>query len=168
MFPLFRRVTLGVGLALILSLVVLSAQGTDPLVGTWKLNVAASTYSPGPPPNSSTRTVEDYGGGLFVSTGKGVNAKGDPTWAHFAFRYDGKDYPYAGSTSPGTSPTFTTVAFKRVDANTFEATAKVDGKVAATTMTTTISKDGKTYTTRTKGTNAQGQPVNNVAVFDKQ
>jgi hypothetical protein len=168
MLPLFRRVMLGVGLALVVSLAVVSAQGTDPMVGTWKLNVAASTYEPGPAPKSSTRTIVDMGGGVFVSSSKGINDKGEATWNHFAFRFDGKDYPYASSTTPGTSPSFVTVAFKRIDANTFEATSKVDGKVGATTMTTTISKDGKTYTTRTKGTNAQGQPVNNVIVYEKQ
>jgi hypothetical protein len=166
MLPLLRRVPLGVGLALVLSFVV-SAQATDPLVGTWKLNVAASTYSPGPPPQSNTRTVEDWGGGLFVSIAKGVDSKGNPTWAQAAYRYDGKDYPYAGSTTPGTSPSFVTVAAKRVDANTQELTAKIDGKVASTT-TYTFSKDGKTLTARQKGTNAQGQPINNVAVWDKQ
>ena len=168
MLPLFRRVMLGVGLALVLSLVVVSAQGPDPMVGTWKLNVAASKYEPGPAPKSSTRTIVDMGGGVFLSSSKGVSDKGDATWNHCAFRFDGKDYPYASSTTPGTSPSFVTVAFKRIDANSFEATAKVDGKPSTTTVTTTIAKDGKTYTSRTKGTNAQGQPVNNVAVFEKQ
>jgi len=31
-----------------------------------------------------------------------------------------------------------------------------------------VSKDGKTMTHRPKGTNAQGQPFNNVSVFEKQ
>ena len=163
MLPLFRRVTLGVGLALVLSRVVISAQGTDPLVGTWKLNVAASTYSPGPPPKSLTKTYEDRGGGVLLSVDKGVDAKGNPTWNHIAFKYDGKDYPLATSTSK----TFDTISYKRVDATTIEFTVKYDGKVSTIT-TRTISKDGKTLTDRTKGTNAQGQPVNNVAVCVKQ
>jgi len=167
MLPLIRRVALGIGLALILSLVVVSAQGTDRLVGTWKLNVAASKYSPGPPPKSSTRTVEDWVGGVFVSTQKGINAEGNPTWAHYAFKFDGKDYPYAASTLPGASPAFTTIAFKRVDANTWENIVTADGKVLSTN-TYTISKDGKTLTQRQKSTNAQGQTVNNVVVWDKQ
>lgn len=168
MLPLFRRVTLGVGVAVVLSLVVLSAQGTDPFVGTWKLNVAASTYDPGPPPKSNTQTIEDWGGGLLVSTTKGVNGQDNPTWSHCAFRLDGRDYPFAASTAPDTSPAFVTVAAKRVNASTWEMTAKVDGKVAATTLTFTMSKDGKTYTARAKGTNAQGQTINNVAVWDRQ
>ena len=163
MLPLIRRVALGVGLALVLSLVVVSAQGTDPLVGTWKLNVAASTYSPGPPPKSLTKTYEDRGGGVLLSVDKGVDATGTPTWNHIAFKYDGKDYPLASSTSK----TFDTISYKRVDATTIEFTVKYDGKISTIT-TRTISKDGKTLTDRTKGTNAQGQSVNNVAVCVKQ
>lgn len=167
MLPLYRRVTLGIGIALVLSLVTLPAQGTDPVVGTWKVNVAASTYSPGPPPKSSTRTIEDWGGGLFVSTSKAVNDQGIPTWAHYAFRFDGKDYPYAASTLPGASASFTTIAIKRGAAGTWTATSKVDGKVRTTT-TYSFSKDGKTLTGRQSGTNAQGQTVNNVIVLDRQ
>ena len=163
MLTLIRRAALGVGLALIFSLVVVSAQGTDPLVGTWKLNVAASTYSPGPPPKSLTKTYEDRGEGVLLSVDKGVDATGTPTWNHIAFKYDGKDYPLATSTSK----TFDTISYKRVDATTIEYTVKYDGKVSTIT-TRTISKDGKTLTDRTKGTNAQGQPVNNVAVCVKQ
>jgi hypothetical protein len=35
------------------------AQPTDPQVGTWKLNLAKSKYSPGPAPKSATK---DRGG----------------------------------------------------------------------------------------------------------
>jgi hypothetical protein len=151
-----------------LPLVVLSAQRTDPWVGTWKLNVAASTCSPGPPPTSSTRITEDWGRGVFVTTVKGVNAQGDPTWGHAAFRCDGKDHPSASSTAPGTSPTFTTIAVERIDSDTLEVKAKLDGKDAPTASTYSISKDGKPCTARTRGTNRQRQPVNNVVVWDRQ
>jgi len=154
--------------AVLVSSGVAFAQATDPSVGTWKLNVAASKYDPGPPPKSSTRTVEDLGGGVFLTTIRGVNAQGAPTWSHYVFKFDGREYPYAASTAtPNTSPVFTTVSYKRVDANTFESTFKADGKVT-TTNTYTISKDGKLWTARQKGTNAQGKPTNNVIVSDKQ
>jgi hypothetical protein len=38
----------------------------------------------------------------------------------------------------------------------------------AQTLRRVVSKDGKTMTVTTKGTNAQGQAVNNVAVFAKE
>jgi hypothetical protein len=39
---------------------------TDPLIGTWKLNVAKSTFSPGPAPRSTTATVTAAGQGSMV------------------------------------------------------------------------------------------------------
>jgi ribosomal protein S18 len=47
------------------------------------------------------------------------------------------------------------------------ASIKKDGKVVQT-LTRVVSEDGKTMTVRVKGTNAQGQPVDNVAVREKQ
>jgi hypothetical protein len=167
MFLLSRRTLIGVGIALACSLIVVQAQGKDPFVGTWKANVSASTYSPGPPPQSNSRTFEDWGGGLFMSTTKGVNGQGNPTWSQAAFRFDGRDYPYAASTTPGTSPSVITISAKRTDPGAWELTAKVDGKVASVTAYT-MSKDGKTYTARQKGTNAKGEPINNVVVWDRQ
>ena len=39
---------------------------SDPQVGVWKLNVAKSTYSPGPGPKSGTTTIEAAGAGTKV------------------------------------------------------------------------------------------------------
>ena len=37
-----------------------------------------------------------------------------------------------------------------------------------TTIARVVSQDGKTMTATVKGTNPQGQPTNNVVVFEKQ
>jgi len=37
-----------------------------------------------------------------------------------------------------------------------------------TTLKATLSADGKTFTTETTGTNAQGKPVHNTGVMEKQ
>ena len=60
-----------------------------------------------------------------------------------------------------------TVSLKRISPTTVERTDKKGGKVVQT-LTRVISADGKTLTITTKGTNAQGQPVNNVAIYEKQ
>jgi hypothetical protein len=44
---------------------------------------------------------------------------------------------------------------------------KVNGKETTTTRAS-LSRNGKTQTLTTTGTNAQGQKVNNVGVFEKQ
>src|SRR4029453_1299745 len=156
--------TLGMVLALGLifggGIASLSAQASDPRIGTWKLNVAKSKYSPGPMPQSLTVKVEPAGQGEKV-TAEFVNADGTRTTTQYTANFDGKNSPLTGSQIADT------VSLKRVDARTTVRTDKKGDKVAQT-LTRVVAQDGKTMTVTTKGTNAQGQAVNNVAVFDKQ
>jgi hypothetical protein len=59
------------------------------------------------------------------------------------------------------------LALKKVDAYTTSFTEKRAGKVAIT-GTRVISKDGKTMTITTKGTDAKGAAIDNVSVFTKR
>jgi hypothetical protein len=59
------------------------------------------------------------------------------------------------------------IALKRIDNYTFESVQKKGGKVV-TTGTNTVSKDRKTMTWTFKSTNAQGQPVSGVQIFERQ
>ena len=138
----------------------LSAQAADPIVGTWKLNVAKSTYSPGPAPKSLTAKIEAAGEGEKL-TADGVRGDDTPIKVEYTAQYDGKEYPVTGS------PMADTVSLKRLDANTTERIEKKGGKVTQT-LTRKVSSDGKTMTVTIKGTDAEGRPINNVAVLDKQ
>ena len=139
------------------------AQGPNPLIGVWTLNVAKSTFSPGPPPKSpATRTYTQNGDGLKVVISGGVNADGsaqpNQSWAaHF----DGKDYPFVGST------TADTVMITMVGASTLDVNLKKGGK-AINTVRFTVSKDGKTMTSWQGGTNNAGLPRSNFEVWTKQ
>jgi hypothetical protein len=137
--------------------VVLAA---NPNLGTWKLNLGKSTYSPGPAPKSATLTIEAHDGGIKY-TSHGENAQGAPIHVEFTAKYDGQDNPVTGS------PDFNSIALKRIDAQTIEATIKKDGMVMGTSRTV-ISHDGQTRTLTSKGKNAAGQEVNNLVVYDKQ
>lgn len=138
----------------------LTAQAGDPQAGTWELSLAKSQYNPGPLPRSQTRTYE-VAGQQVRSVQKGIDAEGKPTLVQFTANYDGKDYPYSGS------PEFDTVALTRVDNFTASFTQKRAGKVALT-GTRVISQDGKTMTISGKGTNAKGQPLDIMLVFEKR
>jgi hypothetical protein len=133
---------------------------TDPIIGTWKLNLAKSKFSPGPPPKSQTATFEAVGQGVKI-TAKVTDAEGKTINFQSTANYDGKDYPVTGH------PDVDTNAWKRIDANTFETTRKKAGKVVAT-ATSVISKDGKTRTLTEKGVNAKGEKISNTLVFEKQ
>jgi hypothetical protein len=165
MKPISVLRTCGVGVLFIGALVIFSHSGfaqADPAVGTWELNVAKSKYDPGPAPKSSTLTIEAAGQGAKV-TAKGIDAAGNPTGSQYTTAYDGKDVPV---TLTG-SQDYDTVSFKRTDARTIEGTRKKAGKVVQT-YSRVVSEDGKTMTITTKGTNAKGQTVHNVTVYEKK
>jgi hypothetical protein len=122
--------------------------------------VAKSKYSPGPAPQSLTLKVEASGEGE-KATAEGVNAAGTPTMLQYTANFDGKDYPLTGS------PNADKIALKRIDARTTERTDKKGDRVVLT-YTRVVSEDGKTMTVTVKGTNAQGQAVDNVQVWEKQ
>jgi len=165
MHSIWRALTLGtiVILAVLVGADVasLSAQTTDPRVGTWKLNVAKSKYDPGPAPQSQTLKVEASGKGEKI-TSEVVAADGKRTTTTYTANFDGKDYPITGSALGADK-----VSLKRIDARTSERTDKKNGKPVVT-IRRVVSADGKTMTATSKGTNAEGKPMNNVAVFEKQ
>ena len=160
MQPFSRALVFGAVLSLGFPGVRLSAQATDAASGTWELNLAKSKFSPGPSPRSQTRMWEETGAEVKYTL-RGIDAQGKPTLLRYSARYDGKDYPVAGSQD------FDAISLKRVNAVTAQATLKRRGKVVQTSMRV-VSRDGKTLTLTTRGTNAKGQAVNNVAVFEKR
>ena len=162
-FPLWRKCLSLVGGVVLVALAggPAAAQGTDPLIGTWKLNVAKSKYSPGPAPKSTTLKIEAAGQGLKVSVDS-IAADGTAVKYSYTANFDGQDVGFVG-----TNPNADTIAQKRINATTTETTSKKAGKVTVI-GTRVISSDGKTMTTTQKGTNAQGQAVNNVLVYEKQ
>ena len=135
------------------------ARAADPTIdGTWELNIAASK-STDPMPKSTTRTYVTTGDQEKL-TGNIVTADGKTIPIGFTATVDGKDHPFQ---SPGVDA----LAITKVDALTISFVVKREGKVAFT-GTRTLSKDGKTLTFVTKGTNAEGKPSETTAVYDRK
>jgi hypothetical protein len=152
--------TVALALAGICALAIhVGAQAPDPLVGTWKLDLAKSSYKPGPAPKSGTLVIDAAGKGLKVAVDI-VGADGASTKWGYTTQRDGKDAPVTGNPAydtvnvTQTSPTDGTVVYKK------------GGKLVVTAKTS-VSKDGKTLTVTYTGTDAKGQAINNVSVFDK-
>lgn len=137
------------------------AQAKDPHYGTWKLNLATSKYSPGPPPREGTVTIEAAGPGRKVSV-TGVAADGTPVTWGYSGNFDGKEIPITGN-----NPDADVVMLKRISANAIRTTNKKAGKRTLVNGLS-VSPDGKTLTVATTGVNAKGQTVKNTQVFDKQ
>ena len=159
-FPKMRTI-LTKGL-IALAITTVAALGADNTIGTWKLNVAKSTYTPAPMPvKSLTITREASDGGVKVTT-TGERTNG-PINATYMAKYDGTEVKVTGS-----NLTYDTIAIKQVNANTLTDERKKTGGSYKVTGRTVVSNGGKTMTTTTKGTNADGKDFTSVLVFDKQ
>ena len=132
----------------------------DKSIGTWKLNVQKSKYTPAPfPLKSQTMIRSASDGGVKVKT-TGVQADGKPNNSSYTITYDGKDCPATGAT-------FDTIALNQVDANNFTFTARQASGKLHITGRTVISNDGKVMTMTGSGTDADGKAVSATLVYDK-
>jgi len=155
---MLKKLSLMVLFALIVSTAARAAD--DPLVGTWKLNLAKSKYTGVDAPKSQVYKYEANGPDGVKFTNDSVNADGTKVHAEYAVKVDGKEVPVKGD------PLRDMTTNKRVDANTTSGTSTLKGKPASS-FTRVVSKDGKTLTVTAKGTQ-NGKPYDQVAVYDRQ
>ena len=139
-----------------------SAFGADNTLGTWKLNVAKSTYTPAPFPIKSLTVMREASDGGVKQTTTGERADGTKISAGYTAKYDSKDVQVTGNAN------YDTIAITQVNANTLTDERKKTGGPFKATARTVISNGGKTMTTTTKGTNADGKEFTQVLVLDKQ
>ena len=130
----------------------------DPVVGTWELDIAASTFAPGPPPKSEIR--------LYEPEHEGIKATIAPTYA------DGRRsiFEYITSYNDVTaavtgSDTSDAIRMRKVDAFTAEAELSLAGRNVGRTRRV-ISQDGQTMTIELH----RDAPVvvNNVTVYRRR
>jgi hypothetical protein len=104
--------------------------------------------------------VEAHGEGIKVTV-DGVSGDGTKHGYSYTANFDGKDNPVTGS------PAIDAVSYKKIDDNTYEGTSKKAGKFVSN-VKIAVAKDGKTMTVTVKGTNAKGEAVSDVLVYDRQ
>ena len=128
----------------------------DPLLGTWRLNLSKSTYKPGPPPKSQTRSYEGHPFGI-KATVRTVQANGSSTTVQSVYAYDNQEHPVTGSEE------LDAIVMKRVDAYTHEATLSHAG-IEVGTFRRVISRDGKQMIVTLRSRLPQ---ADNVEVYEK-
>jgi hypothetical protein len=141
----------------------LAALAADNSLGTWKVNVAASKYTPAPwPVKALTMVREAVPGGVKV-TSTGERTDGTAINTNYVANYDGTPGGVLGKGAP-----YDSVSIKKVDDNTFTYEAKsVAGKYSASGRVV-ISSDGKTMTLTATGTDIDGKEMALTLVYDKQ
>lgn len=152
-------------LALIVSAIAsaTAAFGADNSLGTWKVNVDKSKYTPGAIPVKSITSVRESAPDGVKVTNTGERADGTAINVTYTAKYDGSPTSVSGQGSP-----YDTVSIKQENANTFTWDAKKsDGKYHSHGRLV-VSGDGKTMTLSAKGTDADGKPMTVTLVYDKQ
>ena len=155
-----KSVLLFAAVSLALAASVSAQSKDDPSIGTWKLNVAKSKFTPGPPIKADTRSYEWKDAWIVVTT-ETTQPSGEKTGVRFAAKFDGKEYPQIGRFAP----TVALISYQPVDKRTLKYTVRdTTGKVTSTNRRT-VSADGKTMTIEQKSTDASGRPAVNVELF---
>src|SRR5260370_5547819 len=89
-------------------------------LGTWKLNMQKSKFTPSAPVKSLTSTREASDGGVKV-TSTGEQANGTPINASYTAKYDGNDYSATGAP-------YDTIDIKQVSAIPFKSELNISRK----------------------------------------
>ena len=142
-----------------LAITVIGAFAADNTLGTWKLNMAKSKFSPSAPVKSITVTREASDDAV-KTTMTGERADGTPINGSYTAKYDGKEYSVTGAP-------YDVISTKQVNANTYTVTQKKTGGKYNQTGRNVVSKDGKTLTATRKGTDADGKMYSATMVFEK-
>jgi hypothetical protein len=136
------------------------AQAPDPVNGTWELNLAKSTFRPGPAPKAETRIYEKTDTRLTI-TSTVVDADGTQRTVRSTYVVDGQAHPIADAPD-GDSQMLT-----QIDRLTVDVRMMKDGEVVRTARRT-VSADGKVLTIAMRGRDRAGQAFDNIAVYDRR
>ncbi len=156
---MFKRTITLVLVMLSVATIGLSA-ADDPFIGTWKLNVAKSHYSPGQLPKSATITYEPSGNGLKM-TNRVVDAQGKQHIIEVTYSFDDKEHPFPES------QTGAIMISRRINAYMSERVTMKAGKPLVT-LRRVVSRDGRMLIVTQRGTDESGQVRNRFQVYDKQ
>ena len=147
----------------VLAITAVAALGADNSIGTWKVNVEKSKYTPGAFPLKSLTSVREAVPGGVKVTNTGERADGAAINASYTAKYDGSAAAVTGTGAP-----YDSISIKQVNANTFTYDMKQTNGKYRSRGRSVISSDGKTMTSTAKGTDANGAPVTVTMVYEKQ
>ena len=147
--------------AMALRPVTADAQDADAWLGTWSLNVAKSTYLPGPAPyRRGTWTIERSGDSLKMVY-RLVGVRGGVTHMEWEGRFDANPHRLQGPDA------VVTYAYTPVDPNTLDLIVAIDG-VPSVRGRAVLSADGRTITATTSSRTARGATVTTTSIYEKR
>lgn len=137
----------------------------DPIVGTWKLNVAKSRFASalGAAPKQQTNTVRELAADQIEITVIGSRTDGSPISEKCTAPKQGGILKCQQPPPAEGESNILTV----INPGDWLFTVLQNGKQVAT-VHVVVSKDGKTANETTKGMDAKGKPFESISVFDRQ
>ena len=136
------------------------AFAADPIVGTWKLDVAKSKFASGHELKTASRVYTEANG-VYTLEQKLTGADGKETSSSSQYS-DGKDVK-----QPDPNGVADTVHAKKISADTWNFELKKGGKVVGH-VHRVVSADDKTLTVHNTGANVAGASGDETLVYDKQ
>ena len=154
-----RTLTVASALCVLVTVLQAAQPEVDSSAGTWKLNVAKSSFAQYPAPTSATRiyTVTTEGTRLVIEE---EFADGRKTRVDTQITYDGK--PHAV-----TNRDYDSIASRRINSNETLADLLLNGKVIGS-LRREVSPDGKTMKINYLIHKPDGTTVSSVAVYERQ
>lgn len=131
----------------------------DPIIGTWKLNVAKSKFAPGGELTAGTRVYTESAG-LYTLEQKLTGKDGKERSGKATYR-NGQEV------KQDSSDVADTTMAKKIDANTWDFDLKKGGKTVGH-VHRVVSTDGKTLTVHNSGAQLSGAKGDETLIFDKQ
>ena len=141
-----------------------SSADSNPLLGTWILNVAKSSIDYAPLPRDEERTYRAAPNDGMIFSVEGTDGAGGSYAYGTTAAVDGREYPMPGT---GTRNGGDAVSWRLVDPRTVHAVVKRLGDVV-NRVELSVSNDGMVLTITESGTGLDGSPTRGVRVYDRQ
>jgi hypothetical protein len=141
-----------------------SLWAADPIVGTWKLNVAKSNIPPSETPKERIEVYREINAGLMEYTGSGTNADGSAITGTYTWPRQGGT---AKRVSPDPLPKGESIVETLIEPGNWCASF-LEGGSQTSIILKTISKDGKTMRQILRFLDAKGKMTEVLSVFERQ
>ena len=130
----------------------------NPQMGTWQLNEAKSKMAAGAP--KVTKVIYEPSGNEIKSTVVTEDTDGKTTETVWVGKFDGKPYPVTGGAAN------TTRLYRVINARS-QSYVQKEGKKVVTSGRIVVAPNGKSRTVISYASNAKGERVRSVGVYDK-
>ena len=141
-----------------------SSPDSNPLLGTWTLNVAKSSIDYAPLPRDERRTYRAAPNDGMIFSVEGTDGDGASYAYGSTAAVDGREYPMPGT---GTRNGGDAVSWTLVDPRTVHAVVMRMGDVV-NRVVLAVSNDGTVLTITENGTGPDGSPTHGVRVYDRR